>query len=283
VDATPKMRGKVYQLWERQNGKHALLGQSGAKPTSHAEQASTVIAKIVESKGYKEPGIITFKTLLEKEDSYQQMRALNFYGARGTNELEGCDAVFVLGTPMPPVGGCEQLAKMIFFERDAPFDDRWDVRRMTYPIVKDGSGWSYPVSGYWYDDDMTAVLDAYREAEILQAAHRGRPLHRDVDVWILANPPLPQLPLTDLLTLQDVYNAPTGVNIFLWDRVVQFAMAREFVTAADLVDGVGVNRHTAAKYLDLLAEKYPETFEIGTAIWQKGDRGRPPMGLRVIR
>ena len=46
--------------------------------------------------------------------------------------------------------------------------------------------------------------------------------------------------MEDLEVLDDPSDAPDGVNIYLWDQAVQFAMSQEVVTARDMVEGMGI-------------------------------------------
>ena len=48
----------------------------------------------------------------------------------------------------------------------------------------------YPAGGFWADDDLQALVWQLREAEILQAVHRARPVHRPVPIFLLCNLPL---------------------------------------------------------------------------------------------
>ena len=85
-----------------------------------------------------------------------------------------------------------------------------------------------------------------------------------------------------LEVLDDPSDAPDGVNIYLWDQAVQFAMSQEVVTARDMVEGMGITAMTAHKYLTLLAEVYPDVFDLGVAPRRGGRRGPPPRTLCVI-
>jgi len=53
---------------------------------------------------------------------------------------------------------------------------------------------------------LSAVLEQYRDAEILQSIHRARPLRNKVDVWLLTNVPIAGLPV-QLTSLHALYGA----------------------------------------------------------------------------
>jgi len=252
VDAAPQLQGRVYQVWSRANGKGALNSDRSVEQLDRQIQA--VAAR------YKAPAVITYQGLLPKLS--KALPALHFYAARGTNAFETCDALIVAGTPMPAQDALLKQARMLYAERMEPFATRWSSRELAYAYVEQGQGWAYPIGGYWEDPDLQALLWNYREAELLQAAHRARPVSRNVDIWLLSNVPLPELPPYQLLSLQALFGAPDGVNVFKWDETLaainalaeQLLASKGFVSAADLAEALVIHRSTANKYLGLLAE-----------------------------
>lgn len=255
VEATPAFQGRVYQVYDRSNGKSTVLdaqGESKAQPLKQLKAQIEVIAK-----RYQRPAVITFQGLAEQVGEWA---GAHFYAARGTNQFQDCDAIIIAGTPQAPRTGLERMARMVFWERMAPFQTSWStaVRAYAYTDPQDGQGRGYPVSGFWGDGDLQAVLWSVREAEIIQAAHRGRPVLRPVDIWLLTNLPLPELPPDRLLSIQELLAAPAGVEVWKWIAVVAFAEARAaevgFVTVNDLVGEFGLSRNTASKYVDLLIQ-----------------------------
>lgn len=263
VDARPRLQGKVYQVVDRANGKTALLGKENS-PSNKASQAKQLIDAIISSRGYINPSIITFKGLV---DIFDDQRMGHFYAARGTNDHEDADSIFILGSPQPNIYDVVRLAKMIFFERDQSFHVHWCMQERVYPYIHpDGQGRSYPISGFWNDPDLQVILEALREDEILQAAHRGRPVNHPVDIWLLTNIPLDELPPDELLTMREVLGAPLGVNIFLWEQVLRLAETKNEIFLSDLI-GLGISKNTAAKYLDALIS---QGWELGAR--KPGDR-----------
>jgi hypothetical protein len=300
VDATPEFRGRVFQVYDRANGKSTLLDEKGSAREEPLRQLKAQIAAIAGR--YVRPAVITFQGVVEAvrvvdaggptrtttdahglpQPTEGELSSAHFYAARGTNQFQECDAIIIAGTPQAPRTGLERAARMLFFERMAPFQTAWStaVRAYAYTDPVDGLGRGYPVSGFWGDGDLQAVLWSVREAEIIQAAHRGRPVLRPVDIWLLTNLPLPELPPDRLLSLQELLAAPAGVEVFKWTAVLAFAERRAgeagFVTAGDLVGEFGLSRNTAAKYLDTLIR------ELG---WQAAAApstgGRPARGAAL--
>jgi hypothetical protein len=110
----------------------------------------------------------------------------------------------------------------------------------------------------------------------VQAIHRARPLIRDVDIWLLTNVPLPNIPV-ELVSLHTLFDAPVGVDAYRWPEVVAVAQARmdaaELVTTADLVDAKLCQKPAAKKYLEALAQTHGWQIIAAPA----SGRGQPPL------
>jgi len=247
--AAPRLHGKVFQVVERANGKTSLK-----KPQRQAV-ARALIAAIVRRQGYRRPAVISFKDFLAAlQLDPAVFQTGHFYAARGSNDYAAADAVIIVGAPQPGLYALIQSAKMVFFERDLAFDVTWQAQLRPYPYqAPDGQGRSYPVAGFWGDPDLQVVLESLREDEILQAAHRGRPVTHACDVWLLTNLPIAGLPPDELLTLGELLEAPERVRLFRWANVVTWLADHEQVTVADLM-ALGLERKTAYSYLKKIAE-----------------------------
>ena len=254
LDAQVQMRGRVIQVYDRANGKASLLEKDGTQ-TTRVGQAGVLVGEIVKRQGYKRPAVITF---MGCQDAMGIEEVGHFYAARGTNQYEGCDALFVVGTPMPSPGSLLDQARMVFWDRDAEFTAPWitQIKQYRYVDPEDGQGRAYPVAGYWDDPDLSAILWSMREAEIIQTAHRVRPISVACDVWLLTNIPLDELPPDQLVSMRDCMGAPLGVNIFLWHRFMEAveALVQEqgVATQAALAERMGASRPTIRKYTDAL-------------------------------
>ena len=283
-DARPELKARIYQLYERSNGKSFLLDQQG-RPTSKADQARALVRRIIEQGGYERPAIISFKGIVASE-GFDDMDHGHFYAARGTNAFEDADCLIVLGTPQPTIEGIQEQAKMLFFDRDKPFASEWGERLVPYSYVdEDGKGRAYPCSGFWGDPDLQAVLNSVRESEIVQAAHRCRPVHNSVDIWLLTNLPIDQLPPVELLSLREVMGAPVGVNVFIWkgalDKMDDFLRQAEenglAISVTEFAERGNVDPGTAKKYMQALVDT-------GQWVWDEAIRpSRPGPRPRAIR
>jgi len=276
VEAQPAPAGQIIQVHNRTNSKRVLLDEEGTPQEEPVAQLQMQIEHV--ARQYRAPALITYQSLARH--LAKDWTALHFYAARGTNALLDNDALIVAGTPMPPIDELTRMARMIFFERDEPFKLIWSRRLQPYAYVaSDGQGRGQLVGGYWDDPDLMAVLWSLREAELIQACHRVRPLTRDVPVYLLSSLPLAELPPTRLLSIHELFGAPEGVDVFRWSTILwfveQLAAEKGYVTVADLADLLNVSPATAARYFDLLAAD--ERWEV--ALVRTGQRGRPARHL----
>lgn len=262
VDAYPALLGDVYQVWNRANGISTLRNvkdqteqEARARSTRRA-QTLEFVRRIISERGYNTPAVITFKDFEGEFQSIPGVETGHFGGARGTNDFIACDACFVIGTPMPSQTEIVSIASQLFFERDEPFDARWTTRLMRYDYQdEDGNGWEYPVSGFWNDADLQAIVTQMREDEILQAAHRVRPILRTVDVWLMTNIPIAALPPKELVDMQDVLTHDPHQRFETSEAGLAAARALSAhgpYTRADFEKATGLSRTTSRKVFNAL-------------------------------
>jgi len=272
IEAAPRLFGRIYQVVDRANGKKAM------ENAGKRDQAKTLIQRIIERYGYERPTIGSFKDFVANSELGEGVGTTHFGAARGTNAHQDSDVMIVLGAPQPNFYDLVKIAKMLFFERDEPFDVTWCTRDAAYHhIAEDGQGRSYPVSGFWRDPALQLVLEMTREDEIIQVAHRIRPDNHEGEIWLLTNIPIDSLPPDELLTMRQVMDAPERVDVFKWATVQAYLSDRDSVTIADLVEGLGINYETAKNYLSKIIA-LP-----GWEPWQAvrtGKRGRPALFAR---
>lgn len=277
IEPFVQMRGRIIQVSDRANGKSTLV-KDGAG-TDKATQLIDQVTQIVQANGLQRPGIVSFQEISARPD-LSNLQALHFYAARGTNVQQDVDGHIVAGTPQPSLFELDKLARIIFFNRMTPFNRAWSIRDVPYNhVASDGTGRAYSTSGFWHDADLQAVLWQHREAELIQAVHRSRLTVRDVTVWLLSNLPVWQLPPASLISVREIFEAPAGVDAYLWPQVLELATARcaaaGVVTSVDLVQALNLDVRTARKYIDLLA---------GLPHWEpaavQAGRGRPPRAVR---
>jgi DNA polymerase III delta prime subunit len=282
-----RLQGKVYQIWNSLNTKATLTNKSGSAPlkgTSKTNNLARQVRRIVDTYQYTCPALISYRGLLSLFSFIPDTRKAYFYAARGTNRLQGCDALIVVGTPAPG-GDIEHTAAMLFQERMIRFRATW--QEIDAGFV--GTYYSIPVANYHADADLAALMYQHREAEILQAAHRARPIRHPVDIWLLTNLPIDQLPPDELLTVNDLFDVPwhlnesgmreyASVDPYHWGQVLHIAEERSaavgLVTSKDIAAAIGCSAKSARTYIRALVEhcNYMEV-----KLTAEG-RGRPPLG-----
>lgn len=251
------MAGTVYQMWYSSNNRRAVLDErpdKAGKPQGENKQdhLRAQIARIMALRNYQRPAIISYKVL--GDSLLPGADQSHFGGNRGTNRLQDCDALFVVGSPLPPLVEIKEIASMVYFERDEPWRDSWHA--LDVPFV--GQGAAYSVGGFWDDTDLRSLLEQLREAELVQAAHRARPLRRKVDVWLLTNV-VTELPV-ELVSLHQLFDALdsegkplTGIDIVRWADVLALpATEDDPITTARLMIAFDITRPTAIKWFDAL-------------------------------
>ena len=279
------LAGTIYQLHSSLNNKAALSDdrtttdgtQRGArKVDAIREQVETIIGQ----RNYQSPAFISYKSVVDLLASSRETIA-HFGGSRGTNRFQTCDALFVIGAPMPPIASILDLAAMLYIDRQSPWRDRWSSQLVQFI----GTDHAYAVGGYWEDPDLMALLQQLREAEIEQAIHRARPIRRAVDVWLLTNIPT-SLPVT-LIGAHQLAQAVNqagqplaGIDVKIWPAVLSLARAAsqdEPLTAQRLIDTYKISKPTALRWLAALLDM--GEFTPAAPSLQTGKRGRPSLGI----
>jgi hypothetical protein len=255
-----QLQGRVRQVWASLNTKTDVGPAADGRPKLQHVQAQ--VAAIL-NRGYQRPAYVTYKDLLQVFGA--NAAAAHFHGSRGTNRLQNCDCLIVIGTPQPGTDDVVTTATMVYSERDRPFDVTWTTQDRPFP----GQPWAYPVAGFWNDHDLQVLLEQVREAELVQALHRARPLRRSVDVWLLTNVPLPGIPV-ELVSLHQLFDAPDGVDPYRWPEVLRVATARAVavgrVTTQDFTSELKTDRKTATKWFEgLLAQGWREIEPVPSA------------------
>ena len=272
-----KMAGRIYQVWSSLNNKYQLRGltdHTDEQKQARARKFADLRAQVdhILSQGYQRPAVISYKSLLDELAPDVEQRG-HFGAERGTNRLAECDCLIVVGTPMPPQSDILEAAAMLYDDRLEPFNTEWSVEDRPF----DGTDSAYPLGGYWNDRQLQALVDQFREAELMQAVHRARPLRRDVDVYLLTNAPVPGLPVS-LLSLHALFDAPQGVDPYKWPALRKQAAEKlnrvGTVTIADVVTWTGVQRAAARRYVEALANQG----NYQTATVAEG-RGKPGLAL----
>lgn len=255
VDPHVQLSGRVYQLWPSLNNKDTMIGadepKEGKRPAKRRQAKREAIDRqvehIIRARGYARPAVVTYKDFTAQFSGYD---TAHFGGLRGTNRLQNCDALIVIGTPQASIPSLVDQAAMLLDQRLLPFDTTWNDRDQRYV----GHSYGYPVSGFWHDDTLHALLMQTREAELVQAAHRVRPLYRPVDVWLLTNLPLAAMPPDELLDLRELFDAPNQVDPYRWQDLLRLldSAGEEGISAAEVREQMEVPARTAERWFAAL-------------------------------
>lgn len=280
--------GEIYQVIDGPSSKTSMVTLDG-EFTVNVEKVKALLAHIVKEQGYKTVGVITFAAI-EAEFQKEGYQTMHFGAETGSNQFEGIDVLFVVGTPMPPQHDIEGMTKIIYFNRMRPFQKRraeddklWSKEEKHYEghFTKQGQ-----VGGYGGDLDLQSVLWQHREAKIIQAVHRARINLFPIDVWLLSKIPIKELPPDHIRTITEIWGGPRrGIEAQRWLAFKEFADKRleegEVITSADVVSALGVTAATARKWITLLVEQEPDSWSWPPAdyIVPKQGRGKPPLRL----
>jgi hypothetical protein len=277
VQPEVKLAGRIYQMWASLNNKGQFL--EGPAESAQAKQAAAKLANVraqiaqIAEVGYEQIGYIGHKSIIEALAPGPADTFSHFGGARGTNRFAECDCLIVVGTPQPTTATILDIATMLYEERDDPFDATWSTRDLPFADTT----YAYPIGGFWNDRDLQTLLEQFRDAELVQAIHRARPLRRNIDIWLLTNMPLSGLAV-ELVSLHQLFGAPEGTDPYRWPAVTAFAQERiaavNLITSADLVHAGLCTQTTAVRYIQALAQQ--QDWEIVTA--PASGRGKPPIG-----
>ena len=193
-------------------------------------------------------GIITFKDCklaLAQALGIPAHRTGHFWGMRGSNALEDCDVLLVVGTPTLRPEDVARLARA-YYHADPLVIDETSVRG------EDGR-WRYR------DARLQRVADALTRAELTQCAHRNRPLRYDGRVVVtLCAEEILYLPVTTEITSLPQLT-PEGLPLALARRAAEETrMARavakleergEPVTSRAVAAAAHISMNTACTWL----------------------------------
>jgi hypothetical protein len=193
-------------------------------------------------------GLITFKdckAAMAQALGIPAERTGHFWGMRGSNALEQCDILLVVGTPTLRPEDVARLARA-YYHDDPHLIDETSVRGA------DGRR-------RYRDPRMQRVADALTRAELTQCAHRNRPLRYDGRVVVtLCAEEILYLPVTtEISSLPQL--TPEGLPLALARRAAEETrMARaarvleergETVTSRALAAAAHISLNTACTWL----------------------------------
>jgi hypothetical protein len=244
-----EMAGTIYQVPTALNNIASVCGKEGESKRGKLRQQ---VERILSVGGYKQPALISYKRIVNELSDLPLESTGHFGGERGTNRLEACDALIVIGAPQPPKAALLDMAAMLYDTQTRPFRVVWSDREI---VGFAGTPYGVAVGGYWDEPRLNTIVRQMREAELVQAINRARPLRRAVDVWLLTNVALGGVPVT-LRTLAELFGAPDGVDPYQWPALEAWALdhlqRRPALSSAELAAYLQIAPPTARRYLSHL-------------------------------
>lgn len=248
-------------------------GQGGEITPYHGTWATTYDAQRADIlKAIKaRPGalIIGNKSVIEalKPDEHGAHSA-HFGAIRGRNDWEKIDRIMIIGREEPSPAAVEQIARAFAAHDDDAFES---LARKPYPKAqrgirkRDGSGHGIAVNFHpntWAD----RVLKQIRDAEIVQAVDRIRPIFKDEPIEItLLSPVVVDLTADQVIAWKDYRKGGTRIEHALKQARVIPLSGRE---AARLLPTIWGNKRSADRDLKsdvLLGQTVNRTFYLENA------------------
>lgn len=316
IEWKPSVRraGKFYQIADRLNGltqltdteRYEAEAEDGEDddntviktrrvPNHLAVTTLEYITALTRQRGYVNPGVVTHKAL---RPMFEQagFAAAHFYGQRGTNQLEDCDAIFVLGCPSPSNQAIINTFASLNPDELTPFSPKTDEQTGRITPVRTAREVCYPyenahglsphrmVSGFWWFPALQDTYNLFRENELYQAIHRGRVLSGKKDVWLLTTIQVPGERLDRLYETADkAMNCPDTISWQHWLKIMAWMnqAGPDDVLTYDILSeltGVGYAWASRNKWLEKIRKTNPGDWEIvGLRV---SSRGRKKQALR---
>jgi hypothetical protein len=306
-------KGKIYQIANRLNGltqlttsERYVAGDEGEVPDDEhnerepvkrvkrtpndtAHELLKLLQELCADRGYEIPGVITHKALRPFFEE-AGMKTTHFYGQRGTNSLEDCDVVFVVGTPSPPNLSIIQTFAALNQDIMNPFvalvnEDTGRIapirtaKEVAYRYTnKEGKSPRRMLSGFWWYPELQSIYQLYREAELKQALHRSRATIRAVDVWLLSTVAVDERLDGFFASADEALNAPEGISWQHWRTILRWLESGtdDLLTYETLsaLTGVGEAWISRNKWLDRIYERVAGDWEIASLKINARGRGK---------
>lgn len=275
--------------------------KSEIRPTAHFLELLDDVKALIKMRGYRDVAVITHKAVepfAREILGLTEADTMHFGNLRGRNDFQHKEALFVLGTPswggaavMHAAAALEPNRIEPFFEigPDGKPQPNWVPMQHEYRLSARGLALWQEVHGaqyngaaryvnYYKDPMLAAIHFQTREAELLQAVYRARPLSNPADVWIFS--PIPLDEEIDGL-FDDPPITPGRFSLKSWRKVRDWHDAQPEGSEygySELAQGAGVGEKYLKniKALDTIQEYYGADVERT----RENGRGRPTEKIR---
>lgn len=217
--------------------------------------------------------IVTWKVLaedliaLQEQGTFDARVAIAWYGAiEGLNAYENRTQAILIGAPTAKVEDIVEMGHAIWANDPIPLNPeiRYVWRRYAYKD-SEGNGMEAQVWEF-VDERLNLILRTHREHEMIQAAHRIRPLlTAGKTIYLLSNVPIEELPPTRLTTLDKLAGngEPEGFEPFVglveaivdeftgvWSKLLENEKSSNLTF---VINTISYNNNEIAKFLSSLS------------------------------
>ncbi|MHC4643547.1 MAG: hypothetical protein ACYS32_18040, partial [Planctomycetota bacterium] len=197
-----KLENEIIQVYSSSNSKRSLSNPR------HFQRYVEAVKKLVIQEPY---------TLVMSKEIYKNLiaaqlasisphaKVAHFYGIRGSNEFQDFNQVIIFGTPQLREDELKKHASMLHYDEPRAIDTSIEYQYRPYLALAQNARAPAQRVRTFRDPLLQAIFETSREDEIIQAVNRIRIVHDfKKRVIVLSNIPLPGLPITELLELQDL-------------------------------------------------------------------------------
>ncbi len=197
-----KLENEIIQVYSSSNSKRSLSNPR------HFQRYMEAVKKLVIQEPYtlvvcKE--IYKDRIAAELASISPHAKAAHFYGIRGSNEFQDLNQTIIFGTPQLREDALKKYASMLHYDEPRAVDTSVEYQYRPYLALANNCRALAQRVRVFRDPLLQAIFERSREDEIIQAVNRIRIVHDfKKRVIILSNIPLPGLPITELVEIQDL-------------------------------------------------------------------------------
>jgi hypothetical protein len=189
---------EVYQVTSKTFSRQSITGtdhKGNPRSAKNVREAATLRAQVVEFLSIL-PGnvlLVSYKAAIEAllDDLPPHVATAHFGALRGLNSFEHCETVIVMGREQPSAQAIEALTRPFCADDPAPFLPIGEyVAQTRGRRMRDPDAFNLIEVQVHFDARCQTVLEQIREAEMVQAIDRVRPVFNRRKIFVLNNLPL---------------------------------------------------------------------------------------------
>ena len=189
---------EVYQVTSKTFSRQSITGtdhKGNPRSAKNVTEAASLRAQVVEFLSIL-PGnvlLVSYKAAIEAliDDLPPHVATAHFGALRGLNSFEHCETVVVMGREQPSAQAIEALTRPFCADDPAPFLPVGEyVLQTRGRRMRDPEAFNLIEVQVHFDARCQAVLEQIREAEMVQAIDRVRPVFNRRKIFVLNNLPL---------------------------------------------------------------------------------------------